>query len=261
MGKPDFQARFDIFDVNSIPDEDERQMWTVQGTLTDNSNLGYTGVDVEVNDLLFIEVFNGDIDPFKIKRINSVSGNDISIDVYYIDVGAPTFGQPIPGASSILCANLGNDIASPPPASVSQVSDYLYNGVRTWNDKLMMNMGGSENELIMAGEVLLAGDFVNIYDDAGITKVRKAVATNPDMLADGYVLEGKNTGEIARVYFEGTNTQVTSLESGKVHFLSITPGKATHIAPNASGNVVQVIGKTVSSTSLNFELGEPIIIA
>jgi hypothetical protein len=119
---------------------------------------------------------------------------------------------------------------------------------------------GADTAEIEAGEDLSAGDIVNVYDDAGTPKVRKADATSSGKEAHGFVLEAVTSGSNATVYFEGTNNQLSSLTAG-VLFLSTTAGATTSTAPSGSGNVVQRLGVANSATAMNFEATQPIVLA
>jgi hypothetical protein len=105
---------------------------------------------------------------------------------------------------------------------------------------------------IAASENLAAGDFVNVWNDGGTAKARKADATTDGKQAHGYVLDSVTSGADATVYFEGSNTQVSGATPGPV-FLATSAGGFTATAPSASGNVVQRLGVAVSATVINFE--------
>lgn len=105
---------------------------------------------------------------------------------------------------------------------------------------------------IEASENLAAGDFVNVFNDDGTAKVRKADASTAGKQAHGYVLDAATSATNATVYFEGSNTQVSGATPGPV-FLSTTAGGFTSTAPSASGNTVQRLGVAVSATVINFE--------
>ena len=128
-------------------------------------------------------------------------------------------------------------------------------------DNSMMPTGiGADTASIVSSENLAAGDFVNIYDDAGTPKCRKADATTAGKEAHGFVLAVVTSPANATVYFEGNNDQVTGLTAG-VQFLSTTAGLPTDTAPSASGNIVQKIGIATAAANLNVEVGNPIILA
>ena len=128
-------------------------------------------------------------------------------------------------------------------------------------DNSMMPVGiGTDTATITASETLAAGNWVNVWNDAGVAKVRKADATTAGKEAHGFVLSAVASGNPATVYFEGTNTQVAGQTPGPV-YLQTTAGAGGAAVPSASGNVVQQIGVAVSTTTVNFERGAPVTLA
>lgn len=128
-------------------------------------------------------------------------------------------------------------------------------------DATMMPTGiGAETTDLVAFGNLAAGDFVNVFNDSGVSKVRKADASSSVAPANGFVLAAVTAGNTATVYWSGLNGQVAGLTAGKA-YLSTTPGVATHIAPSAAGNIVQHIGYIVNSTTVNFEPRPPVVLA
>lgn len=128
-------------------------------------------------------------------------------------------------------------------------------------DSSMMPVGiGADTASIVTSENLSAGDLVNIWNDGGTAKARKADATTSGKEAHGFVLSAVTSPAAATVYFEGTNTAVTGLTPGN-QFLATTAGTATATAPSAAGNVVQKVGVATSATTLNFEGQQPIVLA
>lgn len=119
---------------------------------------------------------------------------------------------------------------------------------------------GADTASLPASEALTAGDLVNIWNDGGTAKVRRADASMQGKEAHGFVLAAAGAGAQATVYFEGANTQASGLTPGAM-FLSATAGKATATAPSAAGQVVQRVGFATSATSLNFQAGEPVTLA
>ncbi len=132
-------------------------------------------------------------------------------------------------------------------------------------DSTMMPTGiGADTVTMPASEALAAGDFVNIYDDTGTVKCRKADASaaSAGKPADGFVLASVENGATATVYRDGRNTQVTGKTGGSKYYLSgDTPGAATATAPSTAGYTLQVVGKADSATSISFEPSEPIVLA
>lgn len=134
-------------------------------------------------------------------------------------------------------------------------------------DSSLMPVGiGDDSKIMVAGEALAAGDFVNVYYDTGESEVRvrkaDASAVNAGKRADGFVLSGASLGDEVKVYFEGTNTQLTGLTPGVPHYLSgASAGDATHEPPAAGGHAVQNIGVSLSATSMSFEPATPVVLA
>lgn len=129
-------------------------------------------------------------------------------------------------------------------------------------DNSVMPVGiGADTAVMESYEDLAAGDFVNVFTDAGEAKARKADASTYGKEANGFVLSASLATQDATVYFEGRNTQRTGLTAGALYWLSITPGSVTTTPPSASGNVVQQVGRAVSATALAFEQSQPIELA
>jgi hypothetical protein len=116
---------------------------------------------------------------------------------------------------------------------------------------------GADTNSVEASENLAAGDFVNVYDDSGTPKCRKADATVAGKEASGFVLDAVVSGASATVYGEGTNNQLSGLVAG-MQYLSTTAGQCSNVAPSSSGNVIQKLGTAMSATALNFEAGQTI---
>lgn len=120
---------------------------------------------------------------------------------------------------------------------------------------------GAATATITASEALAAGDFVNIWNDGGTAKVRKADATTAGKHAHGFVLAAVASAGAATVYFDDRNTQVTGKTPGATQFLSTTPGQSTETAPSAAGNIVQTVGTAYSAAAVDFEAGDTVEIA
>ena len=128
-------------------------------------------------------------------------------------------------------------------------------------DNSMMPVGiGADTAVLVASEALTAGNWVNVWNDAGAFKVRKADATVAGKEAHGFVLAAVSNGANATVYFEGTNNQVSGQTPGTV-FLGTTAGAGQAAAPTAAGQVVQRLGIAVSATAVNFEPQQHIVLA
>lgn len=114
---------------------------------------------------------------------------------------------------------------------------------------------GISAEVVVAvsSENLTAGNFVNLYDNAGTVNVRKADATTNAKPAHGFVLANTTSPASATVYLiSAKNTGVTGLTVGLDYYLSTTPGGVVSTAPSTAGNIVQFLGRAISATSLPF---------
>lgn len=128
-------------------------------------------------------------------------------------------------------------------------------------DSTMLPTGfGDDVALIQASENLSAGEWVNVWNNTGAFRARKADATVEGKETHGFVLENVTSGQNARVFFEGTNNQVTGQTPGRV-FLATTAGQGSATAPTGSGNIVQIIGFATSATTVNFQYNQPIVLA
>lgn len=128
-------------------------------------------------------------------------------------------------------------------------------------DNTMMPTGvGADSQSITASEALTAGP-VNVWNDTGTLKVRKADATTAGKEANGFVTGSVSNGASATVYFDGTMTGLTGLTIGADYFLSTTAGGYVTTAPSSSGNIVQRVGKALSTTTMSFQPSNPITLA
>lgn len=114
----------------------------------------------------------------------------------------------------------------------------------------------SDSENIEAGENLLIGNFINIYDDAGTTKCRKA-DSSLNMPAHGFVKADCVVGALASVYFDGIITGLAGLTSGARQYLG-TAGTTTE-TPVVSG-IHQFLGTAISPSKINTNITEEVVI-
>lgn len=158
-----------------------------------------------------------------------------------------TFTETLPATTSVGASSAGKIIALDNTGKI---------------DASMMPVGiGADTASLIASEDLSAGDFINVFNDTGVAKVRKADASMQGKEAHGFVLTAVLRDDNAEVYFEGTNTQVTGATPGVIFLSASTPGQATSTPPSASGNIVQKIGVCVSPTAINVEFAQAIVLA
>lgn len=118
----------------------------------------------------------------------------------------------------------------------------------------------SEQVVKTAGESLSARDAVNIYDDAGTAKVRKADASAFSTRAMGFVKDNFDADDPATVFSEGIIGGFAGLTIGAPVFLSVTSGAITQTPPTASGEVWQQVGEAYSATEIRIEIEEAIVL-
>lgn len=130
-------------------------------------------------------------------------------------------------------------------------------------DTTMMPAGlGSDSVSVPASEALASGDLVNIWDDTGTAKARKADASAAGKEAHGFVTAAVAIAANATVFFEGSIGGKTGLTPGARQYLSdTTPGATVATAPGTAAHVVQFVGCAVNATTISFEAGEPITLA
>lgn len=120
---------------------------------------------------------------------------------------------------------------------------------------------GADTEVMATSENLSAGELVNIWNDSGTRKARKADASN-GRRAHGFVLAGTTSPANATVYLSGDITGLSALTPGTAYYLSgATAGAATSTAPTTTGYISQEIGTAVSTTAIAFEQQMPITLA
>jgi len=111
----------------------------------------------------------------------------------------------------------------------------------------------------VASETLSANDLVNLWNDTGTLKARKADATTEGKECHGFVKAGVSASATATIYTPGNLiTGLSGLTPGARQYLATTAGARTETPPSATGNVLQMVGIAADATSLVFEPEEPI---
>lgn len=119
---------------------------------------------------------------------------------------------------------------------------------------------GIGTRALVSSEALAAGDMVNVWNDAGTTKVRLASALAKGKDASGWVGQAVVLGATATVNFGAVNSAASALTPGPL-WLSTTPGKAQSVAPSGAGQVIQRVGFAFSSTEFMFQPQIPITLS
>ncbi|MHA1305173.1 MAG: hypothetical protein ACTSPI_15855 [Candidatus Heimdallarchaeaceae archaeon] len=111
---------------------------------------------------------------------------------------------------------------------------------------------------IVSSEDLSAGDFVNIFNNGGSVAVRQADRSN-SRDANGFVLESVTSPNPVKVFFEGTNSELSGLTIGARYYLDTT-GNVTGTPTTTTGDIHQYLGKAFSVTELTTEKADCIVI-
>ncbi len=140
-------------------------------------------------------------------------------------------------------------------AGVSDASKVIMTDSTGKIDSTLMPSGiGAATKSIVTSEALTAGNFVNIYNNAGTINCRRADNSN-GRPANGFVLTGFASAASATVYLQGENTGLTGLTPGSLYFLGVT-GAALITPPTAAGATLQTLGYSTGTTSINFEFND-----
>lgn len=126
----------------------------------------------------------------------------------------------------------------------------------------MMPAGiGADTVVAPATEALNAGDYIDLYNNAGTMSARKADGSTTGKPAAGFVLSAVTNGANATVYRAGTNTALTGLTAGNDVWLSTSAaGGITQTPPDESvaGKTIQFLGVASGTTAVSTQLGLPI---
>lgn len=121
---------------------------------------------------------------------------------------------------------------------------------------LMPNGVGADSVTGVAGEALVAGDFVYITSTGAVVK---ADATSLAKAAMGYVLTSVLNAGTATVYFNSINSSLSGLTIGGTYYLSATAGLSVLTATSiTTGQFAQSLGIATSATSLSVNIGTSI---
>jgi hypothetical protein len=130
-------------------------------------------------------------------------------------------------------------------------------------DPTLMPPGvAADTVLLPAMEALSAGNFIYIRIDGTTPKVAKASAAVGGTYACGFVLDTVNAGQNVLVYFEGRNTGLSGVIPGARYYLSdTTPGGVKTTPVTGAGKLHQFLGMGATTTSINTEMDDPILLA
>lgn len=122
-----------------------------------------------------------------------------------------------------------------------------------WDISMMPVGVGAEVTIVPSFESFTAGQFVNLFDNAGAVNARKADATTNAKPAHGFVLAIVTAPANATIYgISNKNTALAGLTLGVPYWLSTVAGGVIATAPSAAGNWVQELGTSESLTEMVF---------
>lgn len=118
---------------------------------------------------------------------------------------------------------------------------------------------GSDTRTVTAGETLAAGDLIYL---SVTPEAFKADANSEAKEAIGFVIAGITAAATGTAYFgSGVISGLTGLTPGARYFLSATtPGGISTSKPTGTGDIVQQIGRALSTTELYFEPQDAILL-
>lgn len=111
----------------------------------------------------------------------------------------------------------------------------------------------------VSGENLAAGDFVYIKASDGF--LYKAVWSAGGNQAIGFVLSSYIAPAVATYYDSGQNTSVTVVAGTRYYGDKATPGGVTAVVPTGAGVLSQLLGTSVSTTAIEVNIEDSIILA
>lgn len=138
-------------------------------------------------------------------------------------------------------------------SGVANANQIVETGADGRLDNSLLPLGiGVKTRNVVASEALAAGDFVNLFSNAGTINARKANANNRNFLAHGFVISSVASGGTATIYYDNEIlTGLTGLTVGARIFLSsTTAGAVTSTAPTTADHVVQAVGTALTATEL-----------
>jgi hypothetical protein len=129
-------------------------------------------------------------------------------------------------------------------------------------DPTLLPVSGASSAI--AGENIPAGGYVYIKlsGSPAVPSLFKAVWSSGGNQAIGFVLTSWTTGQTATYYDSGANSGLTGLTVGSRYYGdSTTAGGVTTTVPTGAGTISQFLGTASSTTSLESDIEDGIILA
>lgn len=113
-------------------------------------------------------------------------------------------------------------------------------------------VGAASTATATASATITAGMATNLYTNAGALNVRPADNTTAGSEANSFATAGITSGTSGSVQItSGIVSGLSGLTPGAKLYLGTTGG-VTATAPSATGNVLQVVGRALSSSTFEF---------
>lgn len=150
------------------------------------------------------------------------------------------------------------DVAAGPPGETGHVLTLYPDPLHAqWRPPAASGGGATISVEVVTTEALAAGDLVNVFDQTGSKRSRRANAANARR-AHGFVKDAFAPGDVAVVFLIGVNENVSGKTAGRTLFLSgTTPGACTHTAPTGAGVYAQSVGYAIEGDSMMFVYSPP----
>lgn len=127
-----------------------------------------------------------------------------------------------------------------------------------WDITMMPNGIGVPTITLLASEALTAGNYVNLWNDGGVPKMRKADGATGKR-ADGFVKAGVASGASGTAYGPGAiNDQLSGLTAVPQRLSVTVPGAMQTTITTTTGHIYQELGIPHSATAMVFRPSEPI---
>jgi len=122
---------------------------------------------------------------------------------------------------------------------------------------------GADVAMIEASGDISGGSYIQIFENLGSPEIRLADNSN-GRNADGFIIDAVTDGNLATVYFEGSNTGLTGLTVGSRQYLGLNGlPTETPLDPNNPANVGKIhqfLGKAINATTINTDTDDCVLI-
>lgn len=108
---------------------------------------------------------------------------------------------------------------------------------------------------VPASVALVAGQIINLFDNAGVINARLASAAAAGTMAHGIVTDSVAPGGIASIqWLRAYVSSIGGMTRGTMYWLSPTPGAVQNVAPVAVGTIAQPVGLAIAPTEMIMDI-------